>query len=88
MSLTTITLTPKRATRVKLTVQNANEFILTIDCDLLIHPDDMKKILAAEDEFVGVTKRGTNKPVHTEIDGKMVTAFYRQHGLFEWAGVT
>lgn len=73
---------------VKLAAQNANEYILTIDGDLLIHPDDMKKILAAEGEFVGVTKPGTDNPVLTDIDGEMVTAFSREHGSFEWTGVT
>lgn len=73
---------------VKLAAQNANEYILTIDGDLLVHPDDMKKILAAEGEFVGVTKPGTDNPVLTDIDGELVTGFSREHGSFEWTGVT
>ena len=36
-----------------LAAKHANEYVLSLDGDLLIHPDDMKKILTCEHEFVG-----------------------------------
>lgn len=38
---------------VALAAKHANEYVLSLDGDLLIHPDDMKKILTCEHEFVG-----------------------------------
>ena len=37
---------------VALASQYANEYILSLDGDLIIHPDDMKKILECDHEFV------------------------------------
>lgn len=73
---------------VRLAANHANEYILTIDGDLLVHPDDMKKILAAEGEFVGVTAPGTDNPVLADVEEGTVTAFSREKGSFEWTGVT
>lgn len=73
---------------VKLASAHANEYILTIDGDLLLHPDDMRKILDAEGEFVGVTSPGTDNPVLTQIDHDQVVGFSRESGSFEWTGVT
>lgn len=73
---------------VSLATKYANDYVLTIDGDLLIHPEDMRKILAAEGEFIGVTAPGTDNPVLTDIEGEMVTGFSREHGTFEWTGVT
>lgn len=38
---------------VVLAARYANEYILSLDGDLLVHPDDMKKILECKREFVG-----------------------------------
>lgn len=73
---------------VKLASEHANEYILTIDGDLLLHPDDMRKILDAEGEFVGVTSPGTDNPVLTQIEHDQVVGFSRESGSFEWTGVT
>lgn len=73
---------------VSLASKYANDYVLTIDGDLLIHPDDMRKILAADGEFIGVTAPGTDNPVLTDISGDSVVGFSREHGSFEWTGVT
>ncbi len=70
----------------------ANEYILSLDGDLLIHPDDMRNILSCKHEFVGGNPVASDDPwfLQTfEQDGKeMVSAFSRCRGKYEWNGVT
>ena len=73
---------------VSLAAQYANDYILTLDGDLLIHPDDMKYLLEQEDEFIGVTAPGTDNPVLTTVVDGYVTEFSRERGTFEWTGVS
>lgn len=72
---------------VSLGALNSKEFIMTIDGDLLVRPDDMKLLLNSNDEFVGVTDAGTDNPVLTKIEGDNVVKFSREDGEFEWTGV-
>ena len=65
------------------------EYVLTIDGDIIIHPEDMKKILECDHEFVGVTTPSTDNPVLTTLDENgLVNGFYRGRGVYEWTGVT
>lgn len=65
------------------------KYVLTVDGDIIIHPDDMQSILDAEHEFVGVTTPGTDNPVLTTLDeNDLVNGFYRGKGVYEWTGVT
>ena len=73
---------------VSLAAKYANEYIITIDGDLLIHPDDMRKILDCPSEFIGVCKPSTDNPVLTRIDNNMVTEFSYEDGTYEWTGVS
>lgn len=73
---------------VRLAAEHANDYILTIDGDLLLHPEDMRKILDADGEFVGVTAPGTDNPVLADVEGVNVVGFSRDHGQYEWTGVT
>ena len=69
----------------------ANEYILSLDGDLLIHPDDMGMILGCHHEFVGGNPIESDDPwmLQTyEQDGKeMVSAFSKCIGNYEWNGV-
>lgn len=73
---------------VLLGAKDAREYILTIDGDIIIHPEDMKKILRAKKEFVGVCKISTDGPVLTIVKDKDVIGFSREQGSHEWTGVT
>ena len=73
---------------VRLAAKYANEHILTIDGDLLLHPDDMKMILEADGEFIGVTAPGTDNPVLVDVKDSNVMSFSREYGQYEWTGVT
>lgn len=77
---------------VALAAKYAGEFVLSLDGDLLIHPEDMKKVLACEHEFVSGGVPETDDPwmVQTyEEDGHTyVSAFSKNTGDYEWNGVT
>lgn len=73
---------------VSLAKKYSRKYILTIDGDILIHPDDMKEILASTEEFVGVCEPSTDDPVLVGVKDGMVTNFYQDGGPYEWTGVT
>lgn len=67
--------------------RHANEYILEWDGDLLVHPDDVKKILNAEGEFVCYADIASEDTifVKTDEDGN-VLQFSRDEGDYEWTG--
>lgn len=77
---------------VALASQYANEYILSLDGDLIIHPDDMKKILECDHEFVsgGIPDTDESWMLQTyKDDGKeFVSAFSKNIGNYEWNGIT
>ena len=77
---------------VVLASQYANEYILSLDGDLIIHPDDMKKILECDHEFVSGGIPDTDEPWMLQTykdDGKeFVSAFSKNIGNYEWNGIT
>ena len=77
---------------VALASQYANEYILSLDGDLIIHPDDMKKILECDHEFVSGGIPDTDEPWMLQTykdDGKeFVSAFPKNIGNYEWNGIT
>lgn len=77
---------------VALAAKYANEYILSLDGDLLVHPDDMKKILECEHEFVSGSEPMTDDPwmLQTYIDSgkEYVSAFSKCVGNYEWNGIT
>lgn len=77
---------------VALASQYANEYILSLDGDLIIHPDDMKKILECDHEFVSGGILDTDEPWMLQTykdDGKeFVSAFSKNIGNYEWNGIT
>lgn len=70
----------------------ANEYILSLDGDLLVHPDDMKKILECEHEFIGGGPVETDDPwmlqTYEENGKEWVSAFSHCRGNHEWNGIT
>ena len=77
---------------VALASQYANEYILSLDGDLIIHPDDMKKILECDHEFVSGGTPGTDEPwmlqTYKDGDKEFVSAFSKNVGNYEWNGIT
>lgn len=77
---------------VALASKYANEYILSLDGDLIVHPDDMKKILACEYEFVSGNKPDTEDPwmlqTYCEANTEWVSNFSKSVGNYEWNGIT
>lgn len=77
---------------VALAAKYADEYILSLDGDLLIHPDDMDRILRCEHEFVGGGVPETDDPwmlqTYQDNGTEYVGAFSKAVGNYEWNGVT
>ncbi len=66
----------------------AAEFILTIDGDLLVHPEDMKTLLTLNYECICGTKIDSDGPVLLTVDDNGdVVSFSRETGDYEWTGI-
>ena len=65
-----------------------NDFIIALDGDLLVHPEDMKLVLSTDDEFVCGESPTTDNPVFMVLNerGKTID-FNREHGELEWSGL-
>lgn len=72
--------------------RHANDFILSLDGDLLIHPEDMEKALACSHEFASGDIPGTDDPwllrTYEEGGTEYVSGFSRTEGYYEWNGIT
>ncbi|MBP5456267.1 MAG: NTP transferase domain-containing protein [Paludibacteraceae bacterium] len=67
--------------------KNTNEYVIEWDGDLLVHPDDVTRILAQEDEFICYSEKSSEEAVFVNTDANgNVTSFSREHGNYEWTG--
>lgn len=77
---------------VVLAARYAEEFVLSLDGDLLVHPEDMKRILACDHEFVSGGVPTTDDPwmlqTYVENGKTYVNAFSKNAGNYEWNGIT
>ena len=78
----------KTATSIYLASKDANEYIFTLDGDVIIHPEDMASCLNMEDPFIGVTDISSDEAVLVHLDKPLekVTSFSRESGVLEWIG--
>ena len=71
-------------------LEDTKDFVVALDGDLLVHPDDMKFFLNSKEEIIGGTNDGefTDNPVLMSIDdGYRVIRFSRGEGVLEWSGL-
>lgn len=77
---------------VSLAMKYSNDYIFTLDGDLLVHPEDMNRMLACETEFIAGTEPGSDDPwlLDTDIynETEIVKAFSRKRGRYEWTGIS
>lgn len=67
--------------------KDANEYCIELDGDLLIHPDDIKKIVATEGEYIAYADKMSDEAVYVKTNEVGdVLAFSREQGDFEWTG--
>ena len=67
--------------------RNANHLTLEWDGDLLVHPDDVKRILDIHGEFICYAEKSSDDAVfvQTNDDGEVIS-FSRETGNYEWTG--
>lgn len=67
--------------------RHANQEVLEWDGDLLVHPEDVKMLLAESGEFICYGDKTSEETVfvHTDENGN-VLSFSREGGDFEWTG--
>lgn len=67
---------------------NANEYIVALDGDLLVHPNDMAMVLDSQYECIGGGTPTTDNPVLMTLDkDDRVIEFSRDRGELEWTGL-
>lgn len=66
----------------------ANEVVIALDGDLLVHPDDLRAFLSLDYDCIGGCDPTTDNPVLMSIDeNDNVVAFSRERGSQEWTGL-
>lgn len=66
----------------------AKEYIMTLDGDLLVNPDDFKAFISDNEEKIGGCTPSTDNPVLMTInENNEVVEFSRERGQLEWTGL-
>lgn len=66
----------------------ARTYVVALDGDLLVRPDDLEWVLNAEEEVIGGTTPSTDNPVLMTLDREhRVIEFSRERGQLEWTGL-
>ena len=68
-------------------MEYAKEYILTIDGDTIIKPDDMQEILNTDGEFICGCDISTDSPVYIQTKNNLATSFSLDSGEYEWTGI-
>jgi len=70
---------------------HAKNTVLSLDGDLLVHPEDLRTMLQAKHECLGVSPPTSDEPVYVQLDsnGNQINAksFSRISGDAEWTGL-
>jgi choline kinase len=66
---------------------HAGDYVLEWDGDLLVHPDDVKMILAEDGEFICYADKTSDEAVFVKTnENGDVLSFSREDGDYEWTG--
>lgn len=67
--------------------RHANHFTLEWDGDLLVHPDDVKKLLSTQGEYICYADKTSDDAIFVQTNEQgEVLCFSREHGDYEWTG--
>lgn len=63
--------------------------IVSLDCDLVVHPDDLREFVAGGPTLLGVLEPQSVEPVRVRIEGDQIVDFDRdaRPGDHEWSGL-
>lgn len=65
----------------------AQDWVVALDGDLIVKPNDLQAFLALEEECIGGCNPTTDNPVLMKINDGKVVEFSREHGQLEWTGL-
>ena len=65
---------------------NSKKYVLSIDGDILINPDDFIMLLNQEGEYLAVANKHSAEPVLVEVIDKKAIHFSKE-GNYEWPGI-
>lgn len=66
----------------------ARKYVVALDGDLLVHPEDLTAFIDAPEECIGGGVPGTDNPVLMTLDDNgCVVKFSREEGTQEWTGL-
>lgn len=67
--------------------RHGNEYAIELDGDLLVHPDDMRKLLETEGEWIAYADISSDDAVFVKVDAEgNVLSFSQENGDYEWTG--
>ena len=67
--------------------RDGNAYALEYDGDLLVHPDDMKKLWSAEGEWIAYADQMSDDAIFVRVNERgEVLSFSRESGDYEWTG--
>lgn len=66
----------------------AKKYVVAMDGDLLVHPDDLHTFIDSDQECIGGGEPSTDNPVLMSLDeNNCVVKFSREEGTQEWTGL-
>lgn len=71
--------------------EHSRELVVALDGDLLVNPEDLRRVLESDEEYICGTTPSTDNPVLLQTEetasGRVVTGFSREKGEYEWTGL-
>lgn len=68
-----------------------DNFVISLDGDLLVHPEDFKYFLSLDEECLAYTEINTEQPCYIELENKnnkeYITQFTTKKKSYEWTGL-
>lgn len=68
-------------------ISYAREYVVEIDGDLLINPEDFQKFMDYPDECLGINKINSHNPILINVYKEKVVQIANNYGEYEWTGL-
>ena len=65
----------------------SRKYILSIDGDILINPDDFFKLMSLEQEWLGITTSISEEPIMASVENNNVISLSKGKGDVQWPGI-
>lgn len=65
----------------------AKDYVVSIDGDILVNPDDFHAFLSTKEEMLAVTKALSTEPILATVKSGQVQMLSKTHGNMQWPGI-